>query len=111
MILTSLLLYFQVVKGGDLMHVESLNNFKGLCILRPIWCLENLGTCFFLFWQLKVFVSLSSHVQKQPRLQDFLTKMRTKACLIPNLDHEKKNHKNKNTTCAKQESNKNLLQK
>jgi hypothetical protein len=46
---------------------------------------------FFLFWQLKVFVSLPSQVQKQPRLQEFLPKMRTKACLIPNLDHEKKN--------------------
>jgi hypothetical protein len=33
--------------------------------------------------------------QKQPRLQDFLTKMRTRASLIPNLDYEirkKKEH-------------------
>jgi hypothetical protein len=28
------------------------------------------------------------HARKQPRLHDFLTKMKTKACLVPNLDHE-----------------------
>jgi hypothetical protein len=70
------------------MHAKSLNNFKGLCILRLVWYLENLGTCFFLFWQLKVFVSLLSHVQKQPRLQDFLPKMKINVGLILNMDHE-----------------------
>jgi hypothetical protein len=54
-----------------------------------------------------------SSAQKQPKLHDFLIKTRTRACLILNTNHEtkKKKKKNKNTTCAKQESNKILLQK
>jgi len=31
-----------------------------------------------------------SQARKQPRLQDFLTQIRTKACLIPNPDYETK---------------------
>jgi hypothetical protein len=34
-----------------------------------------------------------SQAQKQPRLQDFQTKMKTKASLIPNLDYETKKTK------------------
>ncbi len=33
---------------------------------------------------------IMSHAQKQPRLHDLLTKMKTNACLVPNLDHETK---------------------
>jgi len=34
-----------------------------------------------------------SQARKQPRLQDFLTQIRTKACLIPNPDYETKKTK------------------
>ncbi len=36
-----------------------------------------------------------SQVWKQPRLQDFLTQTKIRACLIPNLDYEKKETKTK----------------
>jgi hypothetical protein len=36
--------------------------------------------------------------------------MRIRASLVPNLDHETRQKNLKNTTCAKQESNKILLQ-
>ncbi len=39
-----------------------------------------------------------SHAQKQPSLQDFLTKMRTKANFVPNPNHETRKDKNKNMT-------------
>ncbi len=41
-----------------------------------------------------------SHAQKQPSLQDFLTKMRTKANFVPNPNHETRKEKNKNMTNA-----------
>jgi hypothetical protein len=50
-----------------------------------------------------------SKAQKQPRLQDFLNKMKTRASLVPNLDYETR--KKKNMTHAKQKSNKVLLQR
>jgi hypothetical protein len=34
MVLSSLLFWFGVVKGGDLVQVESFNNFEGFCILK-----------------------------------------------------------------------------
>ncbi len=36
-----------------------------------------------------------SQAQKQPRLQDFLTQTRTRACLIPNPDYERKKTRKK----------------
>jgi hypothetical protein len=37
---------------------------------------------------------------KKWKLQYFLTKTRTRACLLPNPYHEIRKNKNKNTTCA-----------
>jgi hypothetical protein len=39
-----------------------------------------------------------SKAQKQPRLQDFLNKMKTRASLVPNLDYETRKKK-KHDTC------------
>jgi len=50
-----------------------------------------------------------SHAQKQPRLQNFLSKTRTKTSLITNSNYEIR--QKKNTTYAKQKSNKILLQR
>jgi hypothetical protein len=44
---------------------------------------------FFCRWILCFgILHILSRACKQPRLQDFLTQMKTRVCLIPNLDHE-----------------------
>ncbi len=51
-----------------------------------------------------------SQAWQQPRLQDFLTKMRAREGLVPNLDHETIKNENENMAHVKQKSNKILLQ-
>jgi hypothetical protein len=51
---------------------------------------------FFCIWILCFGILRKlSQACKQRRLQDFITQMKTKVCLIPNLDHETRKTKTK----------------